>query len=305
MAAGAAGTMVQAAEPKVVITLKPIHALAAGVMAGLGTPELVVKGRASEHSFALKPSQAKALNQAQLVVWVGEALETFMVKPLAALPKTVRVLELAEIDGIKLLKPREGGVWDGHEAAHGQGKKPAAGHQHDAAIDGHVWLDPDNAKVIVAALARALGDIDGANRTGYDRNAVALSARLDALDAELKQRLAGVRGQPFIVFHDAYHYFEQRYGLTAAGSITVHPESKPSARRLTQIHGRIAELGARCVFSEPQYNPGLVRTVIEGTRANTGVLDPIGADLPEGPDAYFQMMGNLARSLVGCLGASG
>lgn len=291
------------AEPKVTATVKPLHALASGVMAGIGTPTLLVRGKGSEHGYALKPSEAKALSQADLVIWVGEALESFMTKPLRTLPKKARVLEIATVDGLKLLKPREGGVWDGHDD-HGHGKKPAAKHDHHDEIDGHVWLDIDNAKLIVRAIARTLGDIDGANRAAYERNAASVSDGLDGLDAELKSRFAPIKGQPFIVFHDAYQYLEQRYGLAAAGSITIHPENKPSARRLTQLRAKIAELKARCAFSEPQYNANIVRTVVEGTSARIGTLDPIGADLAEGPGAYAQMMRNLATSLTGCLGAT-
>lgn len=302
------------AEPKVLVSIKPIHSLAAGVMAGVATPGLIVKGARSEHNYALKPSEAKALGQADLIVWVGEMLETFLVKPLSSVKKATHVLELAEVDGLKLLKPREGGVWETHghaKASHGHGAaghahgKPATGHQHDDdEIDGHIWLAPDNARVIVAALVKELSEIDAANRPTYEKNGTALSARIDALDAELKQQLAGIKNQPFIVFHDGYQYLEQHYGLNAVGSITVHPENKPSAKRLTAIRAKLDKLGVRCVFSEPQYNPGLVKTVVEGAKVNVAVLDATGANLPEGPDAYFTLMRNNARSLAGCLGAS-
>ncbi|MBM3599713.1 MAG: zinc ABC transporter substrate-binding protein [Alphaproteobacteria bacterium] len=291
------------AAPKVAVSIKPIHALAAGVMAGAGAPELIVRGRGSEHSYALKPSEARTLTGAQLVVWVGEPLETFLVKPLRSVSKATRVLELLELEGLTLLKPREGGVWEKHgHAAKSGGHGQAHGHAHGADVDGHVWLDPDNARIIVAALVKSLSEIDAANRATYEKNGAALAAKLAALDAELKQQMAAIKNRPYIVFHDAYQYFEQRYGLNAVGSITVHPESKPSARRLTQIRDKLAKSAARCVFSEPQYNAALVGTVIEGSAARVGVLDPLGADLPEGQEAYFTMMRNLARSLTDCLG---
>jgi zinc transport system substrate-binding protein len=275
-------------------------------MAGIGAPTLLVRGRGSEHGYAFKPSEARALSQADLIVWVGESLETFMTKPLSSLPNKVRVLEVSAIADLRRLKPRAGGVWDSHDNhGHGHGKKPSAKQDHGAEIDGHVWLDIDNAKLIVGAIARALGEIDGVNRAAYERNAAAVRDGLEVLDAELRARLASVREHPYIVFHDAYQYFEHRYGLSAAGSITVHPENKPSARRLSQIRAKIVELKARCAFSEPQYNAALVRTAVEGTSARMGALDPIGADLAEGPDAYAQMMRNLAANLIGCLGAPG
>ena len=165
----------------------------------------------------------------------------------------------------------------------------------------HVWLDVDNAARIAGAAAQRLSAVDPANAARYAANARAVAERLAALDAELRSLFAPVRSAPFIVFHDAYQYLERRYGLNAVGSVTVSPERKPSARRLREIRRTIAERGAVCVFGEPQFDAGLVRTAIEGTPARAAALDHLGVDAPAGADGYFAMMRKLGRTLADCL----
>jgi zinc transport system substrate-binding protein len=280
------------AAPKVVASIKPVHALVAGVMAGIGEPALIVAGGASPHLYTLKPSDAEHLARADMVFWVGPIFEGFLAKPLAALAGKAEIVELDRATGITLLPAREGGAWEGETHAHAV----AAEEQ-----DGHLWLDPDNAKTIVRLAASRLAALDPPNAARYAANGAILAGRIDALDDRLRQRLAAIKAVPFVVFHDAYQYVERRYGLAAIGSITVSPESRPGARRLQEIRGKIASLGARCVFSEPQFEPRLVETVIAGTKARTGVLDPEGAALAPGPELYFQLMEGLADSLVRCL----
>lgn len=290
--------------PKVFVTVKPVHALVAGVMQGVGEPYLLLKGGESPHSYTLKPSDARALSESALVFWVGESLEVFLEHPLETLGEKARIVELAEAKGIETLEGREGGAWESHEAAHDHDKKRAHddkhAHAHDE-IDGHLWLDPHNAGAIVTVAAERLAEIDPANAAAYRANARKVIARIEALDAELTALLAPVKDRPYIVFHDAYQYFEAHYGLKAVGSITLSPERQPSAQRLTEIRKRLADSGAVCVFSEPQFRPALVDVVIEGSKARRGDLDPIGAALPAGPDAYFEVMRGLATSLRGCL----
>ncbi|AWK86108.1 zinc ABC transporter substrate-binding protein ZnuA [Azospirillum thermophilum] len=307
--------------PKVVASIKPIHSLVASVMQGVGEPALLVKGAGSPHTYALKPSDAKALSAADLVVWVGPELEGFLEKPLKSNAPKATVVTLMEQPGMLLLDAREGGAWEphdhGHAHEHGHGHdhghdKKAAGkagghdddhdHDHDE-VNTHIWLDPANARRIAAAVAEALAVRDPANAETYRTNAERTGARIDQLDAELKAALGPVARKPFVVFHDAYQYFEARYDLGAVGSITVNPERRPSAKRLSAIRAKISGLEAACVFAEPQFEPALVRTIIEGTKAKTGVLDPEGADLADGPDLYFTLMRNLAAGLRGCLGA--
>lgn len=285
--------------PKVVVSIKPIHSLVASVMHGVGEPVLLVRGGASPHSYTMKPSDAKALSAADLVVWVGPELEGFLEKPLQAnAPKATR-LTLMNLKGLTLLQARKGGAWEAHDHGHEQ-----HGHadEHEE-LNSHIWLDPANARAIVTATADALAAKDPADAEAYRTNADRTLQALDALDAELKATLAPVKDKPFVVFHDAYQYFEARYDLSAVGSITVSPDRRPSAKRLSAIRAKIAGLNAACVFSEPQFEPTLVRTVVEGTKAKTGVLDPEGADLPEGEALYPTLMRNLAASLRGCLGA--
>ncbi|MGA1860709.1 zinc ABC transporter substrate-binding protein [Azospirillum sp. 11R-A] len=294
--------------PKVVVSIKPIHSLVAAVMRGVGDPVLLVRGGASPHSYTMKPSDAKALSAADLVVWVGPELEGFLEKPLKAnAPKATR-LTLMEQTGLTLLQTREGGAWEAHD--HGHEEHGHKGHDHAAdhdddhdELNSHIWLDPANARAIVTATADALAARDPADAEAYRTNADRTLQAIDALDAELKATLAPLKDRPFVVFHDAYQYFEARYDLSAVGSITVSPDRRPSAKRLSAIRAKIAGLNAACVFAEPQFEPTLVRTVVEGTKAKTGVLDPEGADLPEGEALYPTLMRNLAASLRGCLGA--
>jgi zinc transport system substrate-binding protein len=303
------------AEIQVVASIVPVHSLVAGVMEGAGTPHLLVPGGATPHSFALRPSDARRLEQAAAVFWIGPSLETFLERPVAALARKATVVALIDADGVTRLPFREGGPWDAHddeaekaasgkEAAPKDGHGHGHGHEHEHAhegADGHAWLDPRNAMAMARAIARTLGQADPANKARYDANAARLVSRLQGLDAALATTLAPAKGRPYIVFHDAYQYFEARYGLTPAGSITVSPEVTPGAKRLAEIRARIKKASAVCVFAEPQFEPKLVRTVIQGTDARTATLDPLGAQLPPGPDAYFRLLQDLANDLRSCL----
>ncbi|MDP6388992.1 MAG: zinc ABC transporter substrate-binding protein [Alphaproteobacteria bacterium] len=265
----------QAEPPRVVVSIKPIHSLVAGVMQGVGAPTLLISGAGSPHSYALRPSEARALGNADIIFWVGPGMEDFLAKPLATLSGGAVAVALATTPGIEV---------------------PNGG-EHDM----HIWLDPANAKALVRTIALELSEIDEANTARYAVNAAGLSIKLDALLGELRAMLAPVKAKPYITFHDAYGYFEHRFGLASAGAIAINPDRKPGARRLYQIRDKIAETGVGCVFREPQFAPRLVATVIEGSAANVGVLDPLGAALAPGPQAYFELMRGLARSLVDCL----
>jgi zinc transport system substrate-binding protein len=302
-------------------------------MAGIGEPVLLVKGAGSEHGYSVRPSEARALEQAEVVFWVGESLETFLIKPLQALAADAKVVELWQVPGLTLLPTREGGMWEAHEhgGEHGGAAvDPGAGEHGDeqahagerAALRGdghaeagseaagraaeqtdmHIWLDPGNAKALTTGIAAALGDADPTNASIYRANAERMRRQLDELNRALEGRLATVADRPYVVFHDAYQYFEHRYGVQALGTLTINPTLQPSARRLQEIQERLQQLNAACVFAEPQFEPALVETVVEGTSARKGVLDPLGADLEAGPEQYFQLMYRLADSLIDCLG---
>ncbi len=297
------GLSAQAAEPpRVVVGIAPIHSLVAGVMAGVAEPRLLVRGNVSPHAYMLKPSQVRRLHRADLVVWVGESVESFLPRVLRNLSPTTQQIKLTDLPAMVLLSPREGGLW--REQGEGDHEHYAEHHEHGS-VDGHLWLDPQNAKVIVAAVAARLSAIDAAHADQYQRNSHALLTRLEALDAQLKRRLDGVRRVPYLVFHDAYHYLEARYGLNAIGSITVNPGRKPGARRISEIRQKIAASGARCIFSEPQFSASVTAVISDGFNVKTAVLDPMGAGLASGPELYFELMRNLAASLVGCLGHEG
>ncbi|AMV70949.1 zinc ABC transporter substrate-binding protein ZnuA [Desulfuromonas carbonis] len=283
------------AAPQVVVTIKPLHALVAGVMAGVGTPTLLIPGAGSPHSYSLRPSDARELSRADLVVRISEDFETFLNRPLATLAAKARVLSVATLPGLKLLPAREGGVWES-AAHHGEGTG-ADRHGHGE-LNLHLWLDPTNAEMIVAGVSALLAEIDPGNAESYRANAGHLRQRLTALDQELRKQLQAVAGLPYIVFHDAFPYFEARYGLSPAGAISVSPERTPGARRLSEIRNRIKQVGARCVFSEPQFEPRLATLLTAGTGARTGILDPLGADLAAGPEAYFTLLRTLAANLV-------
>ncbi len=298
VAALAAASPALADAPKVVASIKPVHSLVAAVMEGVAEPALIVRGAASPHTYAMKPSDARALAAADLVFWVGPELEGFLAKPLEANARKAQAVELLEAPGIALLDAREGGAWDAHGHGHAHGHKNA----HEE-VNTHIWLDPGNARAMVAAIAEALSAKDPANAAAYKVNADRTVRSIDALDAELKAALAPVAGKPFVVFHDAYQYFEAHYGLNGVGAITVNPERRPSAKRLSEIRARITGLGAACVFAEPQFEPALVDTIVEGTGAKKGVLDPEGADLKDGPGLYPVLMRNIAAALKGCLGS--
>ena len=297
LAALSAPSLALAEVPRVVATIKPIHSLVAAVMGDLGTPALIVKGGASPHAYSLKPSDAEALEAADLVFWTGHGLELFLGDALQTLAVEAQVVELAETPGLELLPVREGGAFEPH-ADEGEAHDAEPGHGE---ADMHFWLDPRNAAMLASAIAETLAVADPEHAGAYRANALAFNDDLAALGTELDAALAGVRDKPFIVFHDAYQYFEQRFGLSVAGSITVTPDSMPGARRVGELRDRIVQSGAGCVFAEPQFEPAIVSAIIEGTGAGAGVLDPEGADLPEGPGLYRQLLQNLAAGLNACL----
>lgn len=295
-----------ATEPKVVASIKPVHSLVAGVMQGVSEPRLLVSGGASPHDYSLKPSDIRALGEAQLVFWIGPYLESFLIKPLHNIKDRVRAVALLDAPGMTVLPLREGGAWESHPHHHDEknGTDSKHKHEHTADRDAHVWLDPLNAVAMVRQIVARLGETDAAHKADYERNGAALMERLNQLDQQLRAELAPVKDQPYIVFHDAYQYFEQRYGLSAIGSVVLNPEQRPGAKRVTQIQARIRDLKARCVFSEPQFQSALVETVIAGSSARRGTLDPLGAELAAGPEAYFQLLQGMSGALRACLSGS-
>ncbi len=292
----AAMTAEGSAAPNVVVTIKPAHSLAAAILEGVAQPKLLLEGAVSPHAYSLKPSDAKALAEADAIVRVSDNLEVFLDKSIATLPGKARIIDLENAPGLTLLPARTIGADMRDAEAEGDGHRRAGG-----PIDVHFWLDPANAIRIAAYLAEEFAEMDPEHAARYRANASKLKARLEALDAELKSRFEGLSGKPFIVFHDVTQYLEKRYGLHGLGAVTLSPERPPGAKRLSAIRAKIEAGGALCVFSEPQFPPKLVDMLTEGTATKRGVLDEIGAGLPAGPGQYFALMRFDAESLAACL----
>ena len=342
---------------RVVASIKPVHSLASAVMAGAGEPYLIVRGAASPHAFDFRPSDAAALEQADVVFLIGDPIATALSRSLDALAGQARAVALFDAPGVARRALREGGAFeahahdhgdhddhddhgdeshddgeaahghddhgDDHEAAHGHddhdhhgdedhddhGDDREAAHDHDdhgdGAFDAHIWLDPVNGQAMTRAIAAALIEADPANAALYEANAAALLDRLDRLTDEIAETVAPARGAPFIVFHDAYRHFEDRFGLTAVGSIAVDPERSPGPRRVEELRAKVRDLGVVCVFAEPQFDRRLVDVVVEGTPARTGVVDPLGAAIEDGPDLYVALLRDMASSFRNCLAPAG
>ena len=315
------------ADIKVVASIKPIHSLVSAITEGIGEPILLVKGTGSPHTYSLKPSQAKELQEADVIFWMGHDLEAFLENSIDNIAAKAMTISLMESDKLTKLNFREGGSFDDHghdkhddhddhgndkhddHDDHGHDKHDDHDdHGHDKhddhddhGADPHAWLDPLNAIVLVQEIKNALIAADPKNEPAFEENARVTIEKLNELISEIDAELEPVKGRGYVVFHDAYQYFENRFGVTAVGSITVSPEVLPGAERIREIQNKVRELDATCVFSEPQFEPKLVATVTENTNAGTGVLDPLGASISNGPQLYFTLIRNMANSLKKCL----
>ena len=331
------------AEIKVVASIKPIHSLASYLMDGVGTPDLIVDGYASPHGFALKPSHAKMLQEADIVFWVGEDLENFLEKPLGSIAKKAEKIELLQIKELGILKFRERNIFDGHDDhghkdddhddhakkeddhddhghddehkdEHKEDGHDEHGHEDEHKEDGHdehgheghahgefdphIWLDPLNAKVILKEMAEHLIENDEKNASTYKKNLKKGLKDLDKLVKNVKSDLN--KDFKSIVFHDAYQYFESRFGVNVLGAFTVNTDVLPGAEQLAEIREIIEHDKVTCVFSEPQFNPDIINAVAKDMNISTGVLDPLGATLNPGKDLYFDLIKNMSKSFKGC-----
>jgi zinc transport system substrate-binding protein len=292
------------AAPKVIASVVPVHGIVSAVMGETGQPELLLSGSMPEHRATFTPQQIAGLGKADVVFIIGRGLEAKLSQISGS--ETVngkRFVELSSAPGITTHPVREGGAWEAHDHGHDHDHD----HGHDEAVDGvlsfdpHVWLDPANAKAMAAAVAAELAKADPANAAAYTANAETFARSLDALSEEIAADLAPVKTVPYVVFHDAYQYFEKRFGLAAAGSISDVSAAAPSAKRLREVRRKIADVKAACVFREPQFDGKMVQTVIEGTGAREGMLDPIGASITPGAGAYQQLLQDLSKNLKACL----
>ncbi len=259
-------------------------------MSGAGAPELLISGSASPHAYALKPSDAQKLTAAEIVFWIGPELEVFLRNPLRTLGSEARIYALSDAPGLAKLPLREGGLWEahGHEEPH-------------EGFDPHIWLDPVNGAAMARAIANVLAEADVARASLYRDNAEGFAMRMAEFDAELSERLAPARGQPYIVFHDAYRYFEARYGLNPIGSVSVAADRPAGVRRIVEIRQRIQRTDVTCVFSPPQFSPRLIATLTENADTGRAVLDELGTDITAGAGLYEALLLRLADGFLSCL----
>ena len=301
------------ADIKVVASIKPIHSLASYLMDGVGKPDLIVDGYASPHGFAMKPSHGKMLQNADLIFWVGEDLESFLEKPLNSIAKKAEKIELMEIKGLNKLEFRERNIFEGHDDhGHDEHKKEDEhkehGHKEDkhddhhehahGEHDPHIWLDPMNAKVILKEMAEHLIENDQENASTYKANLKKALKDLDKLTKKVKSELN--KDFKSIVFHDAYQYFEKRFDVNVLGAFTVNTDVLPGAEQLSEIREIIEHDKVSCVFSEPQFNPDIINAVAKDMNIKTGVLDPLGATLTPGKTLYFDLISNMSKSFKSC-----
>ena len=323
-----AGSLAANAEIKVVTTIKPLHSLISNVMDGVGEPSLIIEGSTSPHSFVLKPSHAKMIEQADIIFWIGEDIETFMEKPLESIAKNAKKISFMELTSIEKLKFREENIFDhddhddhGHGEKkdhddhghgedkdhddHGHGEKKdhddhGDGHEghHHGEFDAHIWLDPANAKEMLHEIAHELADLDPANASKYESNADQAIMSIDKMIKEIDGNIN--KDAKFIVFHDAYQYFEKRFGVMTAGALTLNTDVLPGAKQISEIQEVIAERDIKCIFSEPQFNPKIIETIAQDTGIKTGVLDPLGSIFDANKMQYFKLINDLGNKLKDC-----
>ena len=312
------------AEVKVVTSIKPLHSLASYLMDGVGKPDLIVDGYASPHGFSMKPSHAKMLQNADLIFWIGEDLESFLEKPLSSIAKKAEKIELMEIKGLNVLKFRERNIFDEHDHDdhddHGKKEDDHDDHDHDdhgkkeehddhddhdgheghahGEYDPHIWLDPMNAKVILNEMVEHLIENDPKNEAKYKSNLDKALKDVDKLTIDVMTELSNSVSS--IVFHDAYQYFEKRFNVNILGAFTVNTDVMPGAEQLAEIREIIEHDKVACVFSEPQFNPDIIKAVAKDMNIKTGVVDPLGATLDPGKDLYFKLIRNMSASFKGC-----
>lgn len=325
--------------PRVATDIAPIHSLVSMVMQGAGSPDLIIPPGASPHSYAMRPSEARAVAKADLVVWVGPSLAPWLEEPMSSLAQGAERLTLQDVEGIRLLTNRSGVAFEAHDHGDHEGHDHAEhddhgdheghddhkghddhadhdDHDHDVheeadaheghnhapgALDPHIWLDPQNAMVWLDFIAASLSAQDPENAALYADNAAQAQAQLVDLQADIQAELTPLRGQKFVVFHDAYHYFEARFDVEASAAISLSDGAAPSAARLAEVRDVVKDTQAACVFTEPQFNAGLVDALQDGTALKSASLDPIGAALEPGVDMYPALLRDLAAAFSSCL----
>ncbi len=276
------------AAPKVVVGIRPIHSLVSGIMLGVDKPQLLIRGNQSPHTYSLRPSDVQTLQAADVVIWVGPTLESALTKPIAVHATQARTLQLLALNNLRTYPQRRGGNWEGHS--------------HGTSLDAHIWLDINNARIIVHNVSQLLMNLDPVNANTYAANRLKVLSKLDQLEQQLHNLLAPVKSAPFLVFHDGYQYFEKYFDLTGVGAIATDPSLPIGAKRLVVLSDLVTRRDVKCIFSEVQFSPDMVEKLANLLGVRVGTLDPLDSpiNIPD-EDAYFEMMRNLAQTFVDCL----
>ena len=307
----------------VVSTIQPINSLVNAVIGNTGKTISLIPAKASPHEYKLKPSDTKKLQNANIIFFVSDHLETSVTRVFKNLPKNIKIINLMEDAGIKHLAIRDNEAWERHDHHHRHGdhddydkhvkkdddhdhdkhsKKHDDHDDHEKEDDVHIWLSPDNAVKIIKKINKELSLFFPENAKTYNQNANQMIKKINQLKVELKKELLGIKDEPFIVFHDAYQYFETSFDLNAVGSVALEGDIASSPKQISIIKDKIVKLKASCVFQEPQFDSKLVKIVVEGTNAQIGTLDPLGVNIKSGENFYLQLLKNMAKSLKDCLG---
>ena len=307
----------------VVSTIQPINSLVSAVIGNTGKTVSLIPTEVSPHEYKLKPSDTKKLQNANIIFFVSDHLESSVTKVFKNLPKNIKTINLMEDAGIKHLAIRDNEAWERHDHHHGHGdhddhdkhakkhddhdhdkhaKKHDDHDDHEKEDDVHIWLSPDNAVKIIKKINKELSLFFPENAMTYDQNANQMIKKINQLKVELKNELSGIKDKPYVVFHDAYQYFETSFDLNAVGSVALEGDIASSPKQISFIKDKIVKLKASCVFQEPQFDSKLVKIVVEGTNAQIGTLDPLGVNVKSGESFYLQLLKNMAKSLKDCLG---
>jgi zinc transport system substrate-binding protein len=282
------------AEVRVLTSIKPLQLIAAAVQDGVGSPQVLLPPGASPHNYALRPSDVRRVRDSDLLYWIGPDMESFL--PRVLKNRTLPTVDVQSLPGMRLRH------FAADSASHEEEDPDEHDHDHrPGSLDAHLWLSSFNARVIAAKMAADLSTADPANAARYSSNAKAFNTRLDALDTRIKARVAGISGKPYFVFHEAFDYFEEAYGLKHAGVFSVAAEVQPGAQHVAAMRKRLTEMGKTCVFSEPPLRPRLAETLTAGLPAKLAELDALGSDTPINAQGYERLLSTLGDDLVGCL----
>ncbi len=292
--------------PRVVVTIKPLHGLVSAIMQNVAKPTLLLPDDSSPHTFSLKPSNLQALQQADLIMWVGPSLEGFMQRPLASLHPQYGVITFLEIPNLHLLEQRSGRQW-AHSHDHDEHENEEQEHNHDShnhgkgSIDPHFWLSTDNALIVIDYISQYLANLDHENASHYQANAQTLKNSIMQLKSMINQKLASVHDKPFMVYHDGYQYFEKEFNLDAVGTFMLNPHLPLSAKSLLEVKTLIKDQKVRCVFRETEFNDSKMEELLKDAGVTFRELDPLGARIQAGIYAYQEIMLGIAKTMQSCL----